>query len=87
MKYSYNAHLSWVPERKELVKYMERQEKINKQRNYWIDKARNQLDELFMASLEGDTVKHKSLVDDIATSTIILWRFDRKLDNELLDSR
>lgn len=54
--------------------------RINEQRTYWQHKLRMQLTDLMFCSLEGDKKRHEMLMDDIETSIIILWRFDRRLD-------
>lgn len=56
--------------------------KLNQQRTYWADKARMQLDYVMLASLEGDEKLHKEVLDDLGTSLLCLWRFDRKLLKE-----
>lgn len=53
--------------------------KVNKQRAYWMHKAEEQLQEVFMASLERDKLRHKELLDDLITSLIVMWRMDDKL--------
>lgn len=58
---------------------MSEQERINKQRRYFMEKAHRQLDKVFLHSLDGEKVEHQLEIDDLATSMIIVWRFDRKL--------
>lgn len=59
----------------------EYQRRIQKQRNYWMEKARMQMDAVCMASLDQDSTPHDSLVEDLNTSLICLWRFDGKLQD------
>lgn len=53
--------------------------RINKQRAYWQDKLRTQLDHLMFASQEGDEQLHRDILEDLGTSVLCLWRFDRRL--------
>lgn len=57
------------------------EDRINFQRTYWQEKARELLDYIFMASLEGKSNEYRRLKDDFDTALIIAWRFDRKLQN------
>jgi hypothetical protein len=55
--------------------------RINGQRTFWIDKLHQQAVELTIASLEKDQQQWDKLLVDIETTAIIIWRFDRKLEN------
>lgn len=57
----------------------EEQERINRQRAYWQNKMRIQLDHMMFASLDGDEQLHKDILEDFGTSVLCLWRFDKKL--------
>ncbi len=39
-----------------------------------------------MASLDGDVDRHDDLAEELQTDLIILWRFERKLEEELKNS-
>lgn len=54
-------------------------ERINKQRDHWLSKGREQLEELYFASLDGNQAEHKKVLEDLGTTFSVLWRFDRKL--------
>lgn len=60
-------------------------QRINKQRVYWHDRAHELLTRVLIASFEGDKEEYKRLMDDLETAQIIIWRFDRKLRNALVD--
>lgn len=56
------------------------EERINNQRQYWLEKIDNQVRELCMLSLDGNKKEHAKLLNDLGTSIVVLWRFDRKLN-------
>lgn len=60
---------------------MSSEEKINKQRLYWIDKAHVQLDQMMMLSLtEGsDNIEYDHAKEALDTSLLIISRFDKQL--------
>lgn len=59
-------------------------ERINKQRNHWQEKGRQQLEEVYMASLERSP-ELSTLLQDLGTTLIILDRFNERLDNARKD--
>lgn len=54
-------------------------DKINKHRTKFQDKARLQLEEVMMASLDGNKPAFDAAVHELATNLLILRRFDDKL--------
>lgn len=54
---------------------------ILKQKSYWIQKQHSIITQMSVASFEGDQEKYAQLSSDLETAAIILWRFDRKMED------
>lgn len=64
-----------------------KEQKLHKQRNYWLDKLETTLNELCFLSMEGKRQHFQAQNDDLQTSFMILWRMDRKLEQLRADER
>lgn len=53
--------------------------KLNSFRRKYHEKLQTLLDDIMMASLEQNNILHESLQEDLDTTLLILWRYDRKL--------